>query len=504
VGRVLRRVTSPRPAHPEPIQAAEPSPAPLITVDEVFAAAEEAAARGPVESWMVWLHPSQAQVTTRTYSGPARVRGPAGTGKTVVALHRAHHLARRPGAHVLVTSFVRTLPVVQAALFSRLAPDLARSVEFCSLHRWAGRQLHDRGIELRVGNGRGAFDRAWLTVGRHGPLGASPLPRTYWREEIGAVIKGRGLTDLDQYLALDRVGRRTPLREEQRRAVWALYQEYERRLREAGTCDYDDLLLRALHAVREEPVQPAYTAVVVDEVQDLTCTGMRLLHALAGDAPDGLFLVGDGQQSVYPGGFTLAEAGVNVTGRSVVLTRNYRNGAEVIRQALAVVSADRFDDLDREPEPGLRDLETERAGGRVATVCRPDRRSLQEALVRTLRWTWEHGTRVGDMAILVRSNRAAARWLGVLAAAGVPATSLLSYDGRSVDAVKVGTYQRAKGLEFSCVFLPDYDQAVPPPRPDESDDAFRDRAELERRRLFVAMTRARDDLWLGRVAPVAG
>ena|SRR5438552_1594539 len=118
----------------------------------------------------------------------------------------------------------------------------------------------------------------------------------------------------------------------------------------------------AIESVRDTPLRPPYTAIVVDEVQDLTCVGLMLLNAPVGDAPDGLFLVGDGHQSVYPGGFTLAEAGVSLHGRGAVLERNYRNAREVLTAALAIVSSDVFDDLESDPLPGSRQVEIDRAG----------------------------------------------------------------------------------------------------------------------------------------------
>ena len=105
--------------------------------------------------------------------------------------------------------------------------------------------------------------------------------------------------------------------------------------------------------------------------------------------------------------------------------------------------------------------------------------------------------RRGDTAILVRDNRCAREWAATLHAADVPAELFTCYHGSSSDAVKIGTYQRAKGLEFACVFLPDYPLAIPAQRHDEPDDAYQERAALARRQLFVAMTRARDRLWLG-------
>jgi len=469
----------------------------LIDAQEIWDAAVEAAAREPIESWMTWLHPAQAQLVTRRYSGPARIRGAAGTGKTVVALHRARELAKLPSSRVLVTSFVKTLPQVQESLFGRLAPDLAARVEFRGLHSWAVRLLRDRGVIVRVSDdGRRAFEAAWSDVGAPGVLGTSAMPTSYWRDEISHVIKGRGLADVDDYLGLVRVGRRTPLREEQRRAVWELYQTYQQNLRDAGERDWADVMSRALESVQREPVMPAYTAVVADEVQDLSCVGIRLLHAVVGDAPGGLLLVGDGQQAVYPGGYTLSEAGVSVTGRATVLNRNYRNAAEIFNTALEVVRGDLFDDLDADSLPGAREVVVDRHGGFVVSRTTRSFVEQRDELIRALQAAIADGVRSGEIAVLVKTRKDVETWLISLNAAGIAATPLADYNGTASDAVKVGTYQRAKGLEFACVFLPDYDRAVDQQFESETADAYRERAELQRRQLFVAMTRARDRLWL--------
>jgi superfamily I DNA/RNA helicase len=105
--------------------------------------------------------------------------------------------------------------------------------------------------------------------------------------------------------------------------------------------------------------------VIVDEVQDLTCVALQMLHALVGDRPDGLLLVGDGQQSIYPGGCSLAEAGICVVGRSSILQRNYRNRAEILRYALSFIDDDDFDDLDGVSQRGRRVIEMEDDGGEV-------------------------------------------------------------------------------------------------------------------------------------------
>ena len=90
-----------------------------VTDDQLTAALQR-----PFETWMTFLHPRQQAVATRHYTGPARISGPAGTGKSVVALHRLRHLGRRSAGPLLFTTFVRNLPAVSEVTFRRLAKRL--------------------------------------------------------------------------------------------------------------------------------------------------------------------------------------------------------------------------------------------------------------------------------------------------------------------------------------------------------------------------------------------
>jgi hypothetical protein len=500
--RVIR--SQPTPA-PVPVQnpPASTEPLPGLDRDDIWTDLLAAAAREPIEAWMTWLHPMQNSLVSRTFNGPARIRGAAGTGKTVVALHRARHLARQPGSRVLVTSFVRTLADVHRTLLTRLDPDLGDAVTCTGVHQLAFRIVRERtGQVPRIATrgGRAAFDVVWDASPHSGTLLAIVDSPDYWWDEVRAVIKGRGLTREEDYLALSRVGRNTPLQESSRRLVWSLFEAYQAQLAADGAIDYDDLIAEALAHVRAQPLTAGYTHVIVDEVQDLTCHGLRLLHAIVGDRENGLLLVGDGQQSVYVGGFTLVEAGVSVPGaRSTILTTNYRNATEILAKAWEVVSGDQFDDLDPVREQGRRTVEVARCGGQVLEIEAADAPSQSTSLLDALTWAHTTGNRLSDMAVLTRTNREARTWCDRLTRHGVETQLLLDYDGQTGAGVKVGTYQRAKGLEFAVVFLPDVDAAVPTQRPGESTDAYAERASLQRRQLFVAMTRARDRLWLGRV-----
>ncbi|MEV4925880.1 nuclease-related domain-containing DEAD/DEAH box helicase [Streptomyces roseoverticillatus] len=495
------------PSRPAPARAPAPD-APddvLFDAEGIRNAALEAARSAPIEQWMTFLHPEQLALVRRNWSGPARVSGPAGTGKTVVALHRAAYLAARTPGRILYVTYANNLPRVQGTFLRTMAPAVADRVDFSSLHAWAGQFLRDRGIASRLDPGKteNAFSWAWKSHGRGTILETlDPVPG-YWQEEIDYVIKGRGITTFEEYASLRRWRRRTNLRRPHREAVWALYEGYERNRIGTGVHDFNDILALALDEALAHPGATPYTSVVADEVQDLTFVGVRLLHALVGDADNGLLLVGDGQQAVYPGGFRLSDAGIDVRGRGQVLRTNYRNAKEILDAALAVVADDSFDDIDGTPTAGRRDVDLAYGDGRVTRFTAPTRAEHDAALLAALRElgpvAWP------DTAVLCRTGTERERYRRLLTRAGIPAITLEQYDGRPVPGVKLGSYHRAKGLEFKHVHLPDHDAPAAAGQGDGTDDGVaRERRELHRSQLFVAMTRARDTLWLGTVSRPQG
>ncbi|MFJ8013488.1 UvrD-helicase domain-containing protein [Streptomyces sp. NPDC096339] len=502
-------------AGPEPHR--QDSPDGLFDLEGLRDAALKAAMAAPIEQWMTFLHPDQVALVRRNWAGPARISGPAGTGKTVVALHRAAYLARRTTGRILYVTFANNLPRVQSTFLGTMAPAVADRVDFRSLHSWAQEFLQERGIPVRLHREKAetAFSLAWKHVGRESRLAALDPAPAYWHEEIDYVIKGRGLTRFEEYATLPRLRRRTSLGRTHRRAMWELYEEYEARRGERGVHDFNDVLSLALAEASRRRERPLYAAVIVDEVQDLTLVGVRLLHALVGDAPNGLLLVGDGQQTVYPGGFRLTDADIDIRGdRGQVLRTNYRNSKQILDAALTVVADDSFVDLDGLRTPGRRDVDLTYHDGDVVRVTGPTVEAHDGQLLAALR-SLPDGA-LADTALLCPSLRAIGHYHRLLTQAGIPVCQLEHYDGRAADTVKLGTYRRAKGLEFKNVFLPRYDAVFTDATPNgspggapagtpavgtEPSEAARERAELLRSRLFVAMTRARDLLWLGSVGP---
>ncbi|MFE6835905.1 UvrD-helicase domain-containing protein [Streptomyces sp. NPDC057705] len=479
----------------------------LFDLEGLRDAALKDAMGSPIEQWMTFLHPDQVALVRRNWSGPARISGPAGTGKTVVALHRAAHLARRTTGRILYVTFANNLPRVQSTFLRTMAPAVADRVDFRSLHSWAQEFLQERGVPVRLHGDKAetAFSLAWKNVGREGRLAALDPAPAYWREEIDYVIKGRGLTSFEEYATVHRRRRKASLHRTHRQSVWELYEAYESLRGERGVHDFNDVLSFALAEASRRPEPPPYAAVIVDEVQDLTLVGVRLLHALVGDVPNGLLLVGDGQQTVYPGGFRLTDAGIDIRGdRGQVLRTNYRNSKQILDAALAVVADDAFEDLDGLRTPGRRDVDLTYHEGDVVRVTRPTVEAQDGELLDALRALPDGAP--ADTALLCPSMRAVGHYQRLLTQAGIPVCQLEHYDGHAVDAVKLGTYRRAKGLEFKNVFLPQHDAvfangtAADTAGGTETAQTARERAELLRSQLFVAMTRARDLLWLGSIA----
>ncbi|AZM56274.1 NERD nuclease [Streptomyces sp. WAC 01529] len=500
-GPAVGRATPPASAQPQQAESDG-----LFDLEGLREAALKEAMRAPIEQWMTFLHPDQVALVRRNWSGPARISGPAGTGKTVVGLHRAAHLARRTSGRILYVTFANNLPRVQGTFLKTMSPGVADRVDFRSLHSWAQEFLQERGVQVRLHGDKAetAFSLAWKHVGRDSRLAEIDPAPGYWREEIDHVIKGRGITAFEEYATVPRRRRRAVLRRSHRQAVWALYEAYESLRGERGVHDFNDVLSLALAEATRRKEGPHYAAVIVDEVQDLTLVGVRLLHALVGDASNGLLLVGDGQQAVYPGGFRLTDAGIDIRGdRGQVLRTNYRNSKQILDTALEVVAEDSFDDIDGQRTPGRRDVDLTYHDGQVVRVAKSTVAEHDQALLDAL-CALRDGARA-DAAVLCPSVRAIAYYQRVLSRAEIPICLLEHYDGRPVDAVKLGTYRRAKGLEFKRVYLPQHDAALPKGTAPggtgvtEAHETAREREELLRSQLFVAMTRARDLLWLGSV-----
>ena len=318
-----------------------------------------------IEEWMVYLHPSQRAIANANFNGPARVRGGPGTGKTVVALHRARVLARKR-----VEGPTRCCSRRSSARCRRCG----RRSWGCSTQRrsraWTIRNIdalarelvaaaHGGSIAIVDAAGRQKLVEPLLK--RHGLEAWMADNPQMLLDEFDAFLAGRGIERLEDYLALRRRGGGSATRTGGPRAgVRGVHGVPRSAAQARRACDWPHIRLEALR-LAEAGAGPRYNGVIVDEAQDLSAVGMRLLLALdASENHRHFLIVGDGQQSIYPGGFALREIGVDIVGRSRVLTANWRNTWSVWTAARAVIEGQEFDDLDEdvglrptgeEPEP---------------------------------------------------------------------------------------------------------------------------------------------------------
>lgn len=346
-----------------------------------------------------------------------------------------------------------------------------------------------------------AFNQAYNAVVRpNTPLVGQT--RNYLRDEIGAVLKARGITALDDYLQMERTGRRSRFTVAMREQVWALHQEYDRLLAEAGIVDFPDVLKRARDIARRQ--EPMYRAAVIDEAQDLSLIALQLVDALVSDSrgdrrPDSLFLVGDGAQKIYPGGFTLAQAGLDVRGNSAVLRVNYRNTKEIIAAAMASTGSEQVDDLGEVFLRGDAEAKAQREGIKPFLVCAGDFQAQVKYVAGKVKQLCSTSALAkSDIAVFVARNDLVERATVNLSQEGIQSESLANFSGRPNGLLKVGTFHRAKGLEFKVVFLLEISAGkFPGPRqPWQTEAEYEERRALDMSLLFVAMTRARDGLFI--------
>jgi superfamily I DNA/RNA helicase/Txe/YoeB family toxin of Txe-Axe toxin-antitoxin module len=464
---------------------------------------------GSMEEWMLFLAPFQRSLTLRSYNGPVRLRGVAGSGKTVVAIHRARQLARQAlesGKRTLFVTYGNRLPGVNSYLLNQLAgedaPEL-EAIECRSIHQWCAQFLSERGINLHVINETQKNDLLFNAINlvrlKYPDLKFLSHSTNFFEDEIRYVLKGKAIQTLDDYLALDRSGRGTALQPSERQAMFEIFQFYQASLEAEGDCDWEDFILQSLEQLKYNEYISPYQSAIVDELQDLTESTLILIRWLVPPGPDDLFLVGDGLQRIYPGGLSLRKIGIDLTGRGVLLRKNYRNTQEILRAAHAVMENNHFDDLEDEPAEAEEPEYSLRRGELpfLRQFASPEQEiDWIETEIRRLQV--KGGYQTDQMAIVYRWRRPYQDLITTKLQAFNP-TELerdpLTYFG---PGLKHTTFHSVKGLEFKVVFVVGVTDGTMVPRDDWSleGDELEDYLAREQRLLYVAMTRARDLLYV--------
>lgn len=506
---VMEQITAPVRA-PDPVDttdfaAALARPSTPVSSDD---AALQAVIDQPFAQWQVFLHPTQRALVERHFNGPAKVSGGPGTGKTIVALHRARHLASSlppdSDRKVLLTTFNRNLAAqLRALLLDVAGPDIAERVDVVNIDRLASRVVNEAG----VGQGRRVISDTEAPAEWEALLlevGENRFSGEFLADEWAQVILGQAIEDRTGYFQARRTGRGRALTREDRDRVWNLVEKFEQRLLDRGVWTWRQLAATAARLESAHTGPRRYAHVVVDEAQDLAAAHWKLLRAMVDEGPNDIFLVGDPHQRIYDNYVTLSSLGINVRGRSSRLTLSYRTTRQILGTSLALLSGTTYDDLDGGSDTlaGYRSL----LRGALPTFRSAATWADEQTLIVSQVQEWLAAGM--SVAVCLPTHEMVSSIVDRLNAAGVVASEIGPDGPRRPDGVHVGTMHRFKGLEYQCMAIGGVSSGLVP-RADISrfaSDARRYERELLRDRslLFVAATRARDALavtWHGTPSP---
>ncbi len=453
------------------------------------------------EKWTVFLHPAQREFVERDFNGPARVIGSAGTGKTVVALHRAVRLVREnPHATVLLTTFNEALARALRTKLSRLVGD-----DTALAGRIVIRDLASIGVELYAGVGdEEAANRAQIRAALNAAAEAAndPIDRRFLEDEWHLVVDGWGVQDEAAYLEIARHGRRSRLPAERRARLWQLFESARGDLAARNLATPAQMFHALARHFREGAPAP-YDFVLVDEAQDVSAPELAFLGALAGDRPNGLFFAGDIGQRIFRPAYSWKSAGVEIRGRSRSLRVNYRTSHRIRRLSDlllpgTITEADGGEDI----RDGVVSVFDGPAPERHECTDMAQEADIVAAWIERM-----IGQDVApqEIGVLVRSIDQYERAREAIGMAGQTTHELTGVAAELVGQVGLATMHMAKGLEFRAVAVMACDaDVIPSERRMTSASDPTDLEEIfatERHLLYVACTRAREHLLVSGVAP---
>ena len=468
----------------------------------------------PLEQWRVFLHPTQRRLVERDWNGPVRVLGGAGTGKTVVAMHRARWLVKhvlKPDERLLFTTFTRNLATdIEANLRKICSSEQMKQIEVTNIDAWVRRFLkREQQPASIVYPGKDEFERCWQR-GMQLADGSLELPETFYREEWQRVILPQRVMNERGYFKASRIGRGVPLSRRQRATIWPVFEEVRFQLHQAGLMTSEDAVFQVLDMLEQGAVVRPYRAAIIDEAQDFGMEALKLVRGLVPEDKNDLMIVGDGHQRIYGRKASLSKCGINIRGRGRKLRINYRTTEQIRRFATAVLENVDVDDLDEgnDPVTGYRSL----VDGQPPTLKGfADAQDEAAWVVEEIQRLIDEGIPTQDICVVGRTatQLKPAETALEQAAIEVRRISREAADNPGIPGVRLANMHRIKGLEFKVVFLVGIRDGVVPLQIAMSgtEDPVEKRARdlNERALLHVAGTRAVHSLfvtWHGEPSPL--
>jgi len=476
---------------------------------------------GDFGAWRVFLHPEQRKYASTGYNGPFRLTGGAGTGKTVVLLHRARYLQEQnPNARIVLSTYTKALAGNLQRDLERLDPSLLFAIELGKPGILV-RGIDGLASDVRAKAAGDYAESAKTSLGASIESGARSVSnRDGWKEAIDdvdpnlpetllnptffeaeylQVVLPGGVINLDGYLGIRRPGRGTALDRAKRVEAWKVIQQYRKQQHLSARVSFAEVAEASAEWLATNGAMVDH--LLIDEGQDLVPSHWRMVRAIVSQQRNDVFIAEDTHQRIYGSHVVLSRYGIKITGRSRRLSLNYRTTEENLRYALAVLDGGEFVDSDNAPEASTGYRSIRRGPIPQLIDTQNDDQQLDQIAELVQEWL-ELGVAPGTIAILARSNNRAKHVQQVLAQRGVPIEHLTSAKS-SMKRPVVLTMHTAKGMEFSRVILFDISSgSVPMPwaLQDVAPEELPDVMLRERSLLYVAASRARDELvitWKG-------
>lgn len=473
-----------------------------------FASSEDelnAIRNAALAQWRIFLHPSQRKIVRKNVKGPIKVLGGAGTGKTVVTMHRAKFLLEnvftKKTDRILFTTFTKNLcDDIRMLLGSICTEDEMSRIDVCNLDKWALEYVKTLGVDVtplyREKQKLELMERAMLGI-----EGADNWRPGFFLRERANVVLPNEIDGLPAYLKVTRAGQGVRLSAAQKKVVWQVLEAYRLILTREKLMDFDEIAILAANQIRENGQHP-YASVIVDEAQDFSAPALRLVAAISNNTkdapvPNSLMIVGDAHQRIYGKRAVLGKCGINVMGRSSKLRLNYRTTEKIRKRAVAILKGVTVDDLDgaQDDNKGFRSLVVgkEPSEARYKTFDK-EMDAIVEMIVK---WQKEDARTYSDYVVLARRQIDAESITAALAERGLKSkqvTKDLTIRESERDRVRIATMHRAKGLEFVGVVVAEVNQGIWPLHPEEYNDmdpvAQKSCDDSERSLLYVALSRA--------------
>ncbi len=421
---------------------------------------------GDLSKWQIFLHPSQRKLVEGDFKGSVKVTGGAGTGKTVVALHRLKFLSNKLNLtdekKIVFTTFTNALTSNLNSLANKLHIDSTKYkiINIDALLKelaLSSNLISSTTRFLDMFNSKSSKD-VWEEILESN---LSEFEISFINSEYQNVVLYQNIDSLEKYLVTSRTGRGKPITRKQKLDLWKLFELYNKYKSANNLVDRSELFNRLSDYFNNQITKP-FENLIADEVQDLSNVELRFLRSLVDPKDNDLFLVGDPYQKIYSRKINFSNAGISIRGnRSRKLRINYRTSEEIKRLAITTVKSLHYDDFDGQEE-NLNGYLSLFHGQKPSYEIFKTKTEENEYIINHIQKLKEEGLNLNEIAIGFRTRDSLKEFKSVLHNLKIQYNDNSTSTSNDSGGVVLSTFHGIKGLEFKVVFLADLNSRTCP------------------------------------------